>query len=62
MSNMEISKTKTFVDKIKDIEEVGLLYVKGYSKNEIATLMSLTINDVKDYINEYKIFLLRRLF
>lgn len=59
MSNIEISKTKTFVDKIKDIEEVGLLYVKGYSKNEIATLMSLTANDVKDYINEYKIFLNR---
>lgn len=59
MSNSEIVKTKTFVDKIKDIEEVGLLYVKGYSKSEIGTLMTLTANEVKEYIEEYKLFLNR---
>jgi len=59
MSNSEIIKTKTFVDKIKDIEEVGLLYVKGYSKSEIGTLMTLTANEVKEYIEEYKLFLNR---
>lgn len=57
MSNSEIIKTKTFVDKIKDIEEVGLLFVKGYSKSEIGTLMTLTPNEVKEYIEEYKLFL-----
>jgi predicted transcriptional regulator len=59
MSNTELSKTKTFVDKIKDVEEVGLLHVKGYSKNEIATLMSLSVNEVKEYIQEYKLILNR---
>lgn len=57
MSNLEVSKTKTFMDKIKDIEEVGLLHVKGYSKNEIATLMTLTASEVKEYIEEYKLLL-----
>lgn len=59
MASSEISKTKTFVEKIKDIEEVGLLHVKGYSKNEIATLMTLTVTEVKEYIEEYKKFLNR---
>lgn len=59
MTNSEITKTKTFVEKIKDIEEVGLLYVKGYSKSEIATLMTLSPSEVKEYIEEYKLFLNR---
>ncbi len=59
MTNSEITKTKTFVEKIKDIEEVGLLYVKGYSKSEIATLMTLSPGEVKEYIEEYKLFLNR---
>ena len=48
MSNIEIHKKKTIVEKMKDIEEVGLLHIKGYSKNEIAALMSLQIAEVKD--------------
>ena len=57
MSNIEVSKKKSILDKIKDIEEVGLLHIKGYSKNEIAALMTLSVVDVKDYIEEYKIIL-----
>jgi predicted transcriptional regulator len=56
MSNIETVK-KTLIEKIKDVEKVGLLHVKGYSKTEIASLMSLSINDVKDYIEEYKLIL-----
>jgi predicted transcriptional regulator len=57
VSNIEVSKKKSILDKIKDIEEVGLLHIKGYSKNEIAALMTLSVVDVKDYIEEYKIIL-----
>lgn len=54
MSDIEEIKSKSLIDKIKDIEQVGLLHVKGYSNREIAALMSLKVNEVKDYIEEYK--------
>lgn len=54
MSDIEEIKNKSLIDKIKDIEQVGLLHVKGYSNREIAALMSLKVNEVKDYIEEYK--------
>lgn len=54
MSNIEPVGEKTILDKLRRIEEAGLLYVKGYTYNEIATLLSLSINDAKDYIGEYK--------
>ena len=60
MSNIEIHKKKTILEKMKDIEEVGLLHIKGYSKNEIAALMSLQISEVKDYIEEYRVILNNR--
>ena len=34
-----------------------MLHVKGYSNREIAALMALKINEVKDYIDEYKTIL-----
>ena len=57
MSDMEIVKTKSLIDKIKDVEQVGILHVKGYSMREISTLMSIPVNEIKDYIEEYKIIL-----
>ena len=60
MSNIEPVKEKTLFDKIRDVEDVGLLHVKGYSNHEIASLLSLSSNDVKSYIEEYKKILNRK--
>ena len=57
MSDIEIVKSKSLIEKIKDVEQVGILHVKGYSMREISTLMSIPINEIKDYIEEYKLIL-----
>lgn len=54
MSNIEPVGNKSIVDKLRSIEEAGLLFVKGYSYHEIATLLSLRTNEAKEYIQEYK--------
>lgn len=40
-------------DKIKKIEEVGKLHVKGYSNSDIAEYLSIRPATVKVYVNEY---------
>ena len=60
MSDIEPIKEKTILDKIKDIEEAGLLYVKGYNYNEISTLLSIKNSEAKEYIAEYKKLLERQ--
>lgn len=57
MSDIEHVRQKSLIEKIKDVEQVGILHVKGYSMREISTLMSLNINDIKSYIEEYKMIL-----
>lgn len=54
MSNIEHYQQKTLIEKIKEVEQAGLLHVKGYSNREIATLMGLSREEVKDYLEEYK--------
>lgn len=54
MSNIEKIKEKTLIEKLKDVEDVGLLHVKGYSLREISSLMSVNVDLVKEYIDEYK--------
>jgi hypothetical protein len=54
MSDIEKVESKTLIEKLKDVEDVGTLHVKGYSMHEIASLMSMKTNDVKIYIEEYK--------
>lgn len=60
MSDIERTENKTLIEKLKDVEEVGLLHIKGYSMHEIASLMALKTNDVKIYIDEYKKILNRQ--
>jgi len=57
MSDIEPIKSKSLIDKIKDVEQGGLLHVKGYSNREIGALMSLKPNEVKEYVEEYKTIL-----
>jgi hypothetical protein len=54
MSDIEKAGNKTLIEKLKDVEDVGTLHVKGYSMHEIASLMTMKTNDVKLYIEEYK--------
>ena len=51
---------ETLIDVLKNVEEVGLLYVKGYNMHEIASLMSSTPDKVRDQIDEYKKILNRQ--
>lgn len=60
MSDIEPVKEPTIFDKVRIIEDVGQLHVKGYSYNEIGTLLSLKVGEVKDYVNEYKKILNRQ--
>lgn len=60
MSDIEKTGNKTLIEKLKDVEDVGTLHVKGYSMHEIASLMSMKTNDVKIYIEEYKKILSRQ--
>ena len=49
MSNIEPVGSKSIVDKLRSVEEAGLLFVKGYSYHEIATLLSLKTNEAKEF-------------
>lgn len=57
MSNIEHSKPRTILDEVRDIQEAGILHVKGYSNHEIASLLSININKAKEYVGQYKILL-----
>ena len=54
MSDLERFEDKTLLQKLKDVERVGSLHIKGYSNHEISSLMSIDSKQVKSYINEYK--------
>lgn len=54
MSNIEPVEDKTILDKVRDIEEAGLLHIKGYSYHEIATLLSIKVSEAKANVDEYK--------
>lgn len=57
MSNIESSRPKTILDKVRDIQEAGILHVKGYSNHEISSLLSININEAKEYVGQYKLLL-----
>ena len=54
MSDIEPVAKPAIVSTIRDIEEAGILHIKGYSNHEIASLLSVNVNKVKEYIGEYK--------
>jgi hypothetical protein len=54
MSDIEKYEDKSLIEKIKDIEQAGLLHVKGYTTRDISTLMGVKVNVIKEYIEEYK--------
>lgn len=51
---------KTILDELAEIEQVGLLHVKGYSVHEISSLVNAPIERTKEMISEYKKILNRQ--
>lgn len=51
---------KTILDELADIEQAGLLHVKGYSVHEISSLVNAPIERTKEMISEYKKILNRQ--
>jgi len=51
---------RTILDELAEIEQVGLLHVKGYSVHEISSLVNAPIERTKDMISEYKKILNRQ--
>jgi hypothetical protein len=54
MSDITPVENRTILDTVRDIEEAGLLHVKGYSYHEIATLLSISVAQAKSHVGEYK--------
>ena len=57
MSDLDRVGSRTILDEVRDVQEAGLLHVKGYSNHEIASLLSININEAKNYVGQYKILL-----
>lgn len=67
MSDNEITPSKeielserTILDEIADIEQAGLLHVKGYSMHEISSLVNVSIDKAKNMVDEYRKILNRQ--
>jgi len=52
--------TPSIVDELRDIEEAGLLDLKGYRVNEIATVMNITPKKARSFVNNYRELLDKR--
>ena len=53
-------ESRTILDDLADIEQAGLLHVKGYSIHEISSLMSVNADKAKQMIVEYRKILNRQ--
>jgi hypothetical protein len=57
----EIEKaSKDIITELKDIEDAGVLHIKGYSYNEIGSLLSVSTPKAKEYVEQYKNVLQRQ--
>ena len=54
------SQPPSIVNELDDVEEAGLMYIKGYKISEISTVMSITPKKARKYISDYKEVLNRR--
>ena len=54
------SQLPSIVNELDDIEEAGLMYIKGYKISEIATVMSITPKRARKHVTDYKEVLNRR--
>lgn len=54
MYDIEPVENSTIIDKIKRIEQAGLLKIKGYTYRDIAAFLTISEVDAKSYVEEYK--------
>lgn len=54
MSEIERVEGDGILSKLKDIEDAGIMHIKGYSYTEIGSLLGVGTNKAKEYVNEYK--------
>lgn len=60
MTEIEKPNNKDILSELKDMEEAGILHIKGYSYNEIGSLLSVSAGKAKDYVQQYKTFLQKK--
>lgn len=60
MSEIEKSSSKDILSELKDIEDAGILHVKGYSYSEIGSLLSVSSGKAKEYVQQYRNFLQKK--
>lgn len=53
MGEIEKVEGDGILSKIKDIEDAGIMHIKGYSYTEIGSLLSIGTNKAKEYVKEY---------
>jgi len=53
----KLEKSDNIFDKAKKVEQVGLLNLKGYSNSDIAELENISVQTVREYVSQYKIYL-----
>lgn len=51
---------RTILDELADIEQAGLLHVKGYSMHEISSLVNVSVDKAKNMVSEYRKILNRQ--
>lgn len=56
----EEDQVETILDRAEKVEQVGLLYLKGYRNSEIADLEGLSRPTVNSYIEQYKNWINRK--
>jgi len=60
MTEIEKSNSKDILSELKDIEDAGILHIKGYSYSEIGSLLSVSSTKAKEYVQQYKNFLQKK--
>lgn len=60
MNEIEKSSSKDIISELKDIEDAGILHIKGYSYSEIGSLLSVSSSKAKEYVQQYKNFLQKK--
>jgi len=58
--NSNESNTPSIVDELNDIEEAGIMSIKGYRISEIATIMDITAKKARKHVKDHRELLDRR--
>ena len=54
MSEIEKFEDDGILSKLRDIEDAGIMHIKGYTYRDIGSLLNIPVNKAKEYVAEYK--------